>query len=156
MWFGKSKRGTVVFALPGNPVSSFLCVNRYVLPYLKKSLGLQSKMTLNTAILTKDTASNPSLTLFTQASLETDKKGKLLTTPLSHHGSGDFIGVAGADVFVELPPQKGNYTKAKKISCCQPPHQNKSGLKQEIFYYFSAGAAASFACCNFCSIGSLY
>jgi molybdopterin molybdotransferase len=111
MWFGKSKRGTVVFALPGNPVSSFLCVNRYVLPYLKKSLGLQSKMTLNTAILTKDTASNPSLTLFTQASLETDKKGKLLTTPLSHHGSGDFIGVAGADVFVELPPQKGNYTK---------------------------------------------
>ena len=39
-WFGKANDGTIIFALPGNPVSSFLCTQRYFLPWLRASLGL--------------------------------------------------------------------------------------------------------------------
>ncbi|MEX2045430.1 MAG: molybdopterin molybdotransferase MoeA, partial [Opitutus sp.] len=34
LWFGVSARSTPVFALPGNPVSAYTCLHRYVLPAL--------------------------------------------------------------------------------------------------------------------------
>src|SRR5690606_21017421 len=36
--FGLFNNGPVVFALPGNPVSGFMCCYRYVLPWLRASL----------------------------------------------------------------------------------------------------------------------
>ena len=39
-WFGAHANGVLVFALPGNPVSTFMCLYRYVLPWLKASIGL--------------------------------------------------------------------------------------------------------------------
>ncbi len=115
MWFGKYKK-TTVFALPGNPVSSFMCVNRYVLPYLGKCLGIEKKGLIDTAVLEFDTPANRELTLFTQACLETDKNGGLLAMPIAHNGSGDFMSMVGADVFVELPPSIKPY---KKGSVCK-------------------------------------
>ena len=38
MWFGKKKR-TLVFGLPGNPVSALSCTLRYVIPAIKKMSG---------------------------------------------------------------------------------------------------------------------
>jgi len=38
-WFGVSARQTPVFALPGNPVSSYTCLHRYVLPALAQASG---------------------------------------------------------------------------------------------------------------------
>src|SRR6185295_933934 len=37
-WFGASQRQTV-FALPGNPVSTYLCYYRFIRPWLMKSFG---------------------------------------------------------------------------------------------------------------------
>ena len=39
-WFGLSHRQTPVFALPGNPVSAYTCLHRYVLPALEQASGL--------------------------------------------------------------------------------------------------------------------
>ncbi|MDP9047605.1 MAG: molybdopterin molybdotransferase MoeA, partial [Bacteroidota bacterium] len=33
-WFGKHENGALVFAFPGNPVATFMCVHRYFLPWL--------------------------------------------------------------------------------------------------------------------------
>ena len=115
MWFGKYKK-TTVFALPGNPASSFMCANRYILPYLSKCLGFDRKPAIDTAVLEFDTPANPKLTLFTQASLETDNSGRLLAIPIVHHGSGDFMSMVGADAFVELSPSIKPY---KKGSVCK-------------------------------------
>ena len=52
-WFGKKKDGPVVFALPGNPVSTFVGVLRYVIPWLKASLGLEP-LSRPMAILAED------------------------------------------------------------------------------------------------------
>ena len=41
LWFG-SKNDKKVFALPGNPASSLICFYVYVLPFLKKLMGLQN------------------------------------------------------------------------------------------------------------------
>lgn len=116
MWFGKYKMGTIVFALPGNPVSSFLCINRYFLSYLKKCLEIEKKSAIDTAVLEFDTPANPELTLFAQACIETSRSGRLLAKPIVHNGSGDFMSMVGADVFVELPPSIKPY---KKGSVCK-------------------------------------
>ena len=39
MWFGVSQSGPAVFALPGNPVSTLVCLSRYVLPALRAAMG---------------------------------------------------------------------------------------------------------------------
>ncbi len=38
MWFGVGKQGQLVFGLPGNPVSTLVCLVRYVLPALQASM----------------------------------------------------------------------------------------------------------------------
>src|SRR6476469_3177942 len=39
MWFGVSQSGPAVFALPGNPVSTLVCLSRFVLPALRAAMG---------------------------------------------------------------------------------------------------------------------
>ena len=39
-WFGKHDNGVLVFAFPGNPVATFMCLHRYFLPWLSASQGL--------------------------------------------------------------------------------------------------------------------
>src|SRR5690606_19633934 len=39
MWFGVGDGGQTVYALPGNPVSTLVCLTRYVLPGLQASQG---------------------------------------------------------------------------------------------------------------------
>ena len=39
LWFGVSHAGAAVFALPGNPVSTLVCLARYVLPALFAAMG---------------------------------------------------------------------------------------------------------------------
>ena len=48
-WFGRTRDGKPVFALPGNPVSTLVCAYRYVIPYMHRACGLkipQEYMTL--------------------------------------------------------------------------------------------------------------
>src|SRR5690606_38171315 len=52
-WFGTTARGKTVFALPGNPVSTFMCFYRYVRPWLLRSVGLPAPAPL-LAILQED------------------------------------------------------------------------------------------------------
>ncbi len=100
MWFGKNDT-TIVFALPGNPVSTYLCTIKYVLPWLKKHLGILEEKNPS-VILTEDIIFKPKLNYFLQVKIQNDK-GCLYATPLKHHGSGDFISLAEADGFIELP-----------------------------------------------------
>jgi molybdopterin molybdotransferase len=101
MWFGKTERN-LIFALPGNPVSTYLCTIRYVLPLLEQSLGLPSKQNFEKVILGEDIHFKPNLSYFLQVRIE-NIAGSLTAFPLRHNGSGDFISLAEADGFVELP-----------------------------------------------------
>ncbi|HCW06609.1 MAG TPA: molybdopterin molybdenumtransferase MoeA [Cytophagales bacterium] len=105
MWFGVSQKN-FVFALPGNPVSTFMCFHRYVKLWLTKSMGEQPK--IQHAILAKDFSFAPSLTYFLQAKIK-NENGKLMAYPDAGGGSGDFVNLIDVDGFVELPRKKNEF-----------------------------------------------
>lgn len=102
-WFGiHEKQETIVFALPGNPVSSFVCFYRYVLPWMRASS--QEVVTAQmVAALKEDIAFKPELTYFVPVRIGTGEKGVLEAIPVAGQGSGDFVQLAKADGFLELP-----------------------------------------------------
>ncbi len=102
LWFGKSKRGTTVFALPGNPVSALMCTVRYVEPWLRANLGL-SPIQREGAILKEAVQFKPDLTYFVQVQLEKEENGCRWAKPIEGKGSGDFANLVAADGFLELP-----------------------------------------------------
>lgn len=110
MWYGQFSRDGArlpVFALPGNPVSCFTCLRRYVIPALEKWVGLPAPKPVY-AKLAHDLTFKPELTLFLPAIADPKSSGELWVRPALFNTSGDFISVSQTDGFLELP-------KARKI-----------------------------------------
>jgi molybdopterin molybdotransferase len=94
LWFGvDEKRKTTVIGLPGNPVSSLVCLHRYFLPNRK----IQVK-------LTKEITFKKPLTYFVPVKIEF-VGAELFATPLEMKNSGEFTALAGSDGFIELPKE---------------------------------------------------
>lgn len=111
MWFGttsdKGLAGTV-FALPGNPVSTVLCAHRYVLPYLRASLGLPPDRPTH-AQLAAPVTFRPAVTYFLPVRLTSEPDGRLLAHPLPGSGSADFANLLDSDGFMELPADRSDF-----------------------------------------------
>ena len=105
-WFGLSPRRTPVFALPGNPASSYICLHRYVLPALAKLSGLAPGAPCR-AVVTEPVARSPDLTRFLPVKITLGPRGEPLAAPAPLNTSGDFAGLTGTDGFVELPAGPG-------------------------------------------------
>jgi molybdopterin molybdotransferase len=110
LWFGVAPSGAAVFGLPGNPVSTLVCLTRYVLPALRGSLG-QSPQPAQRMALAAPVTVSPPLTHFIPVRLEQDDWGREWALPAPTNGSGDFTGLAGTEGFVELPPGPNTYAK---------------------------------------------
>lgn len=120
-WFGKKNHDniletkvavrsrSIVFAFPGNPVSTFVNCVKYFYPWHYKSVGLNFE-NKHQAILSEDFYFKPELTYFLQVKLS-QAEGKLWATPISGKGSGDLANLADADAFLELPDNRSNFTK---------------------------------------------
>jgi len=111
-WFGKKTNGPLVFAFPGNPVATFMCLHRYFLPWLESSLKITGKKALYAA-LTKDFEFNPPLQYFLQVKLTVNSQGQMLAEPMEGNGSGDFANLVDTDAFMELPLEKNNFRKGE-------------------------------------------
>ena len=109
-WFGRDSGGSLVFAFPGNPVSTFLCLYRYFLPWLEASLGLDSPVR-SSAVLGTDFSFTPALQYFLQVQLKCDREGRLIAFPAEGNGSGDLANLAVSNAFMELPKEENNFTK---------------------------------------------
>ncbi len=114
-WFGHFQRRTVFFALPGNPVSAFMCTWRYLVPFLNKSLG-REKTPAATAVLAEPVEFKPALTYFLPVKLDTSKDGTARATPLPGHGSGDLANLNDADGFLELPLERDFFPAGEVFS----------------------------------------
>jgi molybdopterin molybdotransferase len=108
MWFGVSRAGRPVFALPGNPVSSLVCFVRYACPALLKSLGA-SNCAAHRVRLGEDFDFSPDLTCFLPVATHYADNGEIVAIPRPTNTSGDFVGLAGTDGFVELPRGRERY-----------------------------------------------
>jgi len=100
-WFGQLPGKAVIFALPGNPVSAFLCACRYVLPFMRRSLGEPAKAPEMAELSEKVVFKRP-MTYFLPVRLLSGSNAVLQAHPLPGHGSGDLANLNDADGFLEL------------------------------------------------------
>jgi molybdopterin molybdotransferase len=102
LWFGVGAGGQTVYALPGNPVSTLVCLVRYVFAGLEASLGATCRP-LEPIALAERFEVKPALSLFVplQVGFQGARRQALLKPT---RGSGDFTSLIGTDGFVELPP----------------------------------------------------
>ncbi len=104
------KNNTVVFAFPGNPISTFVGCMKYFYPWYQKSIGLEEQQ--NFAILATDFTFKPSLTYFLQVKLE-NNNGQLVAHPNAGKGSGDLANIVLTDGFLELPADRTEFNKGE-------------------------------------------
>ncbi len=106
--FGQVPGGATVFALPGNPVSAFMCTCKYLMPWIEKSQGLAHPPP-EWAFLQEPLEFKPDLTWFVPVRIE-NQQGKLCAYPRPGHGSGDLANLLAADGFLELPRGRDLYS----------------------------------------------
>jgi len=80
MWFGVRDDGKAVYALPGNPVSTLVCMARYVLPGLRIAVGAVDRAS-EMVRLTSETKVLPTLSTLLPVRITSDASGQLSATP---------------------------------------------------------------------------
>ncbi|MFD1770250.1 molybdopterin molybdotransferase MoeA [Sphingobacterium suaedae] len=105
--FGTFKNNALIFAFPGNPVSVFMCLHRYFIPWLRTSMGLP--ILQYHAVLQQHIHFSPSLQYFAQVQLATNTDGQLTANFIETNGSGDFSHLAETQAFIELPLERSDF-----------------------------------------------
>jgi molybdopterin molybdotransferase len=95
--------GTFVFGLPGNPVSSMVCFEQFVVPALRRMMGhARTHRRTIEARLTHNVKHQPGRTEFIRVMLEKDQSGYAATST-GAQGSGMLLSMARADGLAVLP-----------------------------------------------------
>jgi molybdopterin molybdotransferase len=110
MWFGTSVEGHAVFALPGNPVSTLVCLARYVVPALYAAMGRPAPAVERIA-LAEAVNWVPALTGYLPVRVSSDEWARPWGVPCPTNSSGDFATLAHTDGFVELPPGPAEFNR---------------------------------------------
>jgi len=93
-----------VFALPGNPQSTLICIHQYVLPALKAASG--NNINKNTSVDLLDSATGiENITTFLPVSVTAENKA----TQCPCQNSGDLVRILSSDGYIELPPKAIHY-----------------------------------------------
>jgi molybdopterin molybdotransferase len=103
-WFGASENN-LVFALPGNPVSTLVCCYRYVIPFLENRL-LNTSVQFEFKSINSDYIKKGSLTYFLPVKLT-----ETVVIPADGNGSGDFAHLANVDGWIEIPQEINDIKK---------------------------------------------
>ena len=111
-WFGRHSKGPLVFAFPGNPVATFMCLHRYFLPWLNASIAKEPQPTMR-AVLNNRVSFHHPLKYFLQVKLHQNEYCQLVATPVEGNGSGDFANLTDTDAFMELPAQRNEFKKGE-------------------------------------------
>jgi molybdopterin molybdotransferase len=102
--FGTSGSGALVFALPGNPVSAFVGFELLVGPALAALVGRAGTSRAMKATLDGELGATTNRRSYFPVALRVDENGTMLAKPLIWGGSGDPVGMAGAQGFATRAP----------------------------------------------------
>jgi len=95
---------TLVFGLPGNPVSVAVTFNLFARSALLAMQGAKSvELPEETAVLSRDLKGAIDRESYLPAILRTDENGTLLAEPLKWGGSSDFVSFARATALINVP-----------------------------------------------------
>jgi molybdopterin molybdotransferase len=106
LWFGKAPSGTLVFGLPGNPVSVLVTCREFVMPALRKLAGAREVLRPGVFVpAAARFAKRKGFTVFVLSNLvvEGERTG---CVPVPYHGSGHFLAAAVSDGLAVVPPGK--------------------------------------------------
>ncbi len=95
-----SSSHSMVFALPGNPLSVLASLHRYVIPALFKAMGRSEVEPAITLKLNSNVHAHDELTFF----LPVKQLANNIAAPQPVQNSGDLVRILASDGFVELPP----------------------------------------------------
>ena len=108
-------RKTLIFGLPGNPVSAAVTFHLFVRKAMLQMQGASATELRNgNAVLAADAKAARERDTYLPSRLETNKLGQLVAFPLKWQGSSDFIGFARADSLIFLP--KGAHLKKSEVA----------------------------------------
>ena len=112
--FGKLN-DTLIFGLPGNPVSAAVTFYLFVRPaILTMQRAKQVDLPSGFAALTSTAKGAKDRDTYLPATLDTDRSARLLATPLRWHGSSDFVGFAKADALIFI--KRGEIVNAGEVA----------------------------------------
>lgn len=100
--------GTLVFGLPGNPVSVSVTFNLFARTALLKMQGANNPtLSEERAVLARNVKGSSDRVSYLPASLRTDEKGQLLAEALKWGGSSDFVAFTLATALLIVPQGDG-------------------------------------------------
>jgi molybdopterin molybdotransferase len=114
--FGRCQ-DTLVFGLPGNPVSTMVTFQLFVTPAIDLLGGAEARaLPLLEATLGEGLREKTGLTHFLPARVEWDAKGVPQVKALVWQGSGDIAALSRANCFVVVPGDRQEIAAGEKIS----------------------------------------
>jgi molybdenum cofactor synthesis domain-containing protein len=118
-----ARRGrTLVFGLPGNPVSVSVTFNLFARTALRAMQGArQAAMKEEWAVLARGVKGSIERASYLPASLDTDEDGHLLAEPLKWGGSSDFVAFARATALVIVPEGVRAYDEGTRVRVVRLP-----------------------------------
>jgi len=105
LYFGSGPDGQAVFGLPGNPVSTLMCLVRYVVPALLRQSGAAQAPIQHMPLATPVKVGKASMAYFLPVTVQVDNRGAPSALPAPANGPGDFLALTRTHGFVELPPR---------------------------------------------------
>lgn len=113
---------TLIFGLPGNPVSVTVTFNLFVRAALRAMQGAtETSMREMTAVLARDVKGSKDRESYLPAVLRTDEKGTLLAEPLKWGGSSDFVSFARAKALINVPADANTITAGSIVTIMNLP-----------------------------------
>ncbi|MDX6699146.1 MAG: molybdopterin molybdotransferase [Solirubrobacteraceae bacterium] len=107
VWFGARGR-TLVFGLPGNPVSAAVCFALFVRPALRALRGAAPIEAATPAVLAEPVRRSPDRVQAVRVKLEPDATGPPRARPTGPQGSHMLSSLVGADGLALIPPGEGS------------------------------------------------
>jgi len=113
---------TLVFGLPGNPVSVAVTFNLFTRTALRVMQGArQPQLVEETAVLARDLKGSLDRESYLPAVLRTDEKGTLLAEPLKWGGSSDFVAFARATALINVAAGLKTLEKNQSVKVIRLP-----------------------------------
>jgi molybdopterin molybdotransferase len=120
--FARLPNGTLVFGLPGNPVSVSVTFNLFArVAILTMQGAAETELEAGTAILAKNVKPAKDRESYLPARLSTNENAELIAEPLKWGGSSDFVGFARATSLIIIPQATGALEAGTKVRVVHLP-----------------------------------
>jgi molybdopterin molybdotransferase len=120
--FARLPNGTLVFGLPGNPVSVSVTFNLFArVAILKMQGAAETELEAGTAVLSKSVKPSKDRESYLPARLSTNENAELIAEPLKWGGSSDFVGFVRATALIIVPQATGLLEAGTKVRVVHLP-----------------------------------